>query len=385
MTRTRVGIWGVFGRGNYGNEATLEALLGHLDPSRFSPVILTEAPERASASHGVPAQLVGPPIFTTGGRLSRGFQTIRNRLAYLRGAFRVVRSLDCVVIAGSGGLELSGAFGRPVEIWALSLAARIRKRAFVLLDVGVERLSQPMARWFVRQAGANASYRSYRDERSRRCMVENGLRAAAQDSVVTDMAFALRPDLAEHRDPDLVAFGVIGHGPGSEAGYDDYVARCAQTIELLISRGCRVTIVVGDEGDIATGQEIADRLPAGAAPVSPAATTSELVHTLSKAAVAVASRYHTLIMAQMALTPVISLGYSLKHQAMLQQLGVPDIHHDMTSFAPAEVVELVRAAMADQPGLSQQIADGVRAARERLDAHWPRVLDAISARDGGPA
>ncbi|GAA1999767.1 polysaccharide pyruvyl transferase family protein [Microbacterium ulmi] len=384
MTSTRVGIWGVFGRGNYGNEATLEAFLAQLDPARFSPVILTEEPEAASGLHGIPARLVGSPVSGGGNRIARALGALRNRAAYLRHALRIVGDLDSVVVAGSGGLEIAHAFGTPFEIWGLSVATRIKRKGFVLLDVGVDRIADPLARRFIRSTAAHAAYRSYRDERSRACMRDNGLAAASSDPVVTDMAFSLRPPLADDRDPQLVVFGVIDYGgpdrPGPGPAHDSYVARCAAVIERLLTAGHRVVIVAGDDGDVSTGHEIAARFARGVVRVSDASTTDELVRVMSEARVVVASRYHTLIMAQMATTPVVSIGYNLKHLAMLEQLGVPAVHRDALDFDPDEVALLVEEAAANYDRLSVQVAEGVQAARERLEAHWPAVLAAISGR-----
>lgn len=388
MARTRVGIWGVFGHGNYGNEATLTALLRRLGGTGISPVILTEEPETAARLHGVPARRVGVPAETSSRRWGRLTATMTNRAGFLRRAFGIVGSLDCVVIAGSGALEHPYAFGFPFEVWSLSLAAKLLRRPFVILNVGVDRAERRLTRWMIRRSGSNASYRSYRDTRSQEAMRRNGLRRAAQDPVVTDLAFDLTPPLAEQRDRNHVLVGIIDYWGANERSpqsvHDSYVARCAELIALLRADGHRVTIVVGDDCDRPTAREITDRVDDPGVAISPASTVDDLVGLMSQCGLVIASRYHTLIMAQMANTPSLSIGYTEKHLAMLRQLGVPAVHRDAAAFDPGEMRDLVRTALEeDSDGSnSAKVERGVALARERLAEQWPTALAAIAPERG---
>lgn len=384
MTPTRVGIWGVFGHGNYGNEATLEAFLAQLDPSRFRPTVLTTDPERTTELHGVPAQLVGAPFSAGGSGIRRAFHALTNRLAYLRGAFRAVSVQDAIVIAGTGGLEMAGPFGTPFEIWALAVAARLRRRPYLLLDVGVDRLDG-VARFFAGHAGRLSTYRSYRDARARDNMHANGVAAAANDPVVTDMAFALTPTIEPHRDESLVVVGVIDYHapvPDAEAVYESYLQRVTQLLSLLTDAGHRVVLVVGDDEDRTTAEAIHARAGDDRVSLSAARTPAELTQLMSTASAVIATRYHTLIMSLLARTPVVSIGYSGKHQAMLEQFGLPDNHQDAGEFDPAQVAEQTAQCIADGAALSAKIDAEVVAARARLDAHWEHVFAVMESRGG---
>ncbi len=377
----RLGIWGVFGRGNFGNEATLAAFLDWLDPAEYEPVLFCEDPDRAAATHGVPARRLGSPADARGGpKPVRAAGTAVNRLLLLRGAVRAARSVDAVVVAGTGGLERygSGAFGTPFEIWALGRACALTGRPFVLLDVGVERLPRRLARLFVGDAGRVAAYRSYRDAASRSSMVANGLPAAGTDPVVTDLAFGLRPERAPDATQPTVALGVMDYWgrdssrESSEAVHDRYRNSCAKLVAALQERGFAVRIVGGDDGDLEFAHRLVEDLPDGIAVVE-ARTPDELVGELSQAHVVIAARYHTLIMALLAGTPAVSVGYGTKHRAMLDQLGLPDEHHDIESFDPETVAAAAAALAGDRANLSVAIDRAVTAARDRLDAERPVV------------
>lgn len=384
MSALRVGVWGVFGHGNFGNEATLAAFLQQLDAARYAPVILTEDPEPAAAAHGVPARVVGAPFSERGGgRLTRALGALLNRIRYLGSAVRLAGDLDAVVLAGTGGLERAGAFGTPFEMWGLAVAARVRRRPVILLDVGVERLDDPVARFFARGVARAARYRSYRDLWSRDNMVANGFRDAAGDPVVTDMAFALEPKAATSRDDTRVVVGVIeigGRGGDQTSARGRYIAAMAQLIVDLRSAGRSVVLVAGDDADLDTASEVADRVGRDVVSVDPASTPDELTLLMSGAGAVVASRYHTLIMSLIAQTPVVSIGYSRKHLEMLRQFGLPEVHQDIDEFESGEVAAQVQAVITDRPAIQERIVTGLRTARARLDAHWPEVHGAICGR-----
>ncbi len=383
-TRPRVGVWGVFGRGNFGNEATLAALLGRLRVAGADAILFCEDPGAATSLHGVPARRLGAPAASHGSRLARLWQTGMNRLRLVRGAFEAVGTVDSVVIAGTGGLERygSGAFGTPFEIWSLGVAARLRGRSFVLLDIGVEYLPRAIARFFVRGAARAASYRSYRDAASRECMVRTGVAAAGDDAVVADLALWLDAPAAEEREPDRVVVGVMDYWgrdsePDAEAANRRYVASCRELVGDLLAAGWKVDLVGGDEVDLGVARRLAAEAGSDDVGVVEARSPEALTRTMARASVVVGTRFHTLVMALIAQTPIVSVGYGEKHRALLLQLDRPDQHVDVEAFSPAEVAALVSRAAAD-PGLRDGIARLVTEARERLDREWVTVLPVLS-------
>lgn len=386
----RIGVWGVFGTGNFGNEATAAGLLARLRRDGMDPVLLCERPTAAAAVHGAPALRLGAPVTRPhgDGRLSRLWHAAANRARLLAGAVARVRGLDAVVLAGTGSFERlgSGAWGVPYEMWSVAVACRVLRRPLVVLDVGAEHLPRALARAFVRSVARSAAYRSYRDDASRHAMVVNGVDAHG-DVVATDLAFGLdvAPSRARHED-GTVLVGVMdyqgrddtqGHGPSAE-----YRRRVVVTVDALRRRGLSVTLVGGDDVDLefARSLDLGDQVPLVAA-----RTPQELVDVAAAASVTVATRYHTVIMSLLARTPVVSIGYGEKHRAVLLQLGLDDTHRDVESFDPREVAALVDDLRARRDDLVPRIDEGVRAARARLDAQWPDVARLLTSRRGARA
>jgi polysaccharide pyruvyl transferase WcaK-like protein len=388
--KIRLGVWGVFGRGNFGNEATLTAFLERLDPDEYEPVLFCEDPEVASALHGIPALSLGRPVE---GRARSGIHRVLaaalNRLALLRGSFAAARSVDVVVVAGTGGLERygSGAFGTPFEIWALGRGSRAAHRPFLLLDIGVEVLPRRLARFFVRGAGKVAAYRSYRDASSRANMVINGLHSAASDPVVTDLAFALRPARSPRAIEPTVSLGVMDYWgrdsshDTSEAAHNRYATQIIALTRAFQNNGYAVRLIGGDDGDVTFAHLLSASLADGTAVVE-ASSPEDLVAEMSAAHVVVASRYHTLIMALLAGTPVLSIGYSGKHRAILEQLALSEEHHDIETFDPHVVADAAIRLAEDAGAITRSIDDAVDGARERLDAQWHEVERVLTSGKG---
>jgi polysaccharide pyruvyl transferase WcaK-like protein len=388
VSRLLVGAWGVFGTGNFGNEATLRAFLDRLDGERYEAVILCERPDAATALHGRRARLLGSPaVVVARGRLARTRGVIANRLALLRNAFRVVGELDAVALVGTGGLERygAGAFGTPFDMWALALAGRALGRPVLLLDVGIEVLPSRFARLFARGVARGSRYRAYRDEQSRANAAAMGMHGAAGDPVVTDLALGLPRPTPVARDGRLIVVGVMDYTGRADQGGEvatRYRERLAALVGALRRDGSRVRLVGGDEVDLRVAEEIAGRFDDPEVSVARGGTPESLMAAMRAASAVVATRYHTVIMALLAGTPTLSIGYGEKHRAMLRQLGLPALHFDVESFDPEQVAAQTMRLAAQQPDLTPRITAAVDAASDRLDAQWPTVERVLSARAG---
>ncbi|MFJ2519894.1 polysaccharide pyruvyl transferase family protein [Cellulosimicrobium cellulans] len=381
----RVGIWGVFGTGNFGNEALLESLLLRVRGESIRPLVLCEGPDDVRLRHDVEAMSLGTPA-RTGGRFGGRMRIAGNRLRLLIRAVRTVGTLDSVVVAGSGGFERYGAgsFGPPFEIWALALACRMLRRPFVLLDVGVEVSPRRLARFFASSSGRWSAARSYRDSASRRAMESMGLASTREDPVVADLAFSLVPgDDLPSFDPRAAVVGVMEYN-GRDADADEgpaatsYRRRLVELVHLLTDAGWRVVLVGGDDVDLAAARKLRGLPPA--VEIVEARTPEELMAVTGSAAVTVATRFHTVVMSLLARTPVISIGYGEKHRAVLLQLGLDDTHLDVEHFVPTDVLSLVDRTARRREEIVSRIDSGVAAARGRLDAQWPHVSAVLTSR-----
>ena len=203
----RIAVYGYWGVGNLGNEASLEAVLNYLrehHPRAQLSCIGLNAPA-IEHQHGVPAVEMssyhGPPEAT--GRLV----TVRKAWSRMRDVprtFAMVGDVDVVVVAGTGALETSlriPVWGLPYWIFLITVMCRLRGKKLLILSVGVENPVDPVKRFFFRWTMRMADYCSFRDEKSLAAARAMGVRKKL-DGVFPDLAFALpvRPATTSDRD-----------------------------------------------------------------------------------------------------------------------------------------------------------------------------------------
>ncbi|MEG3614424.1 polysaccharide pyruvyl transferase family protein [Isoptericola haloaureus] len=385
-------MFGLFGIGNFGNEATLTAVLERIG-DRGRVLVVAEGAERVARERGLAAVQLVPPSTGSTRSVAGAVRVAANRLSALPRAWHVLRDVDVVVVAGGGAWERLGAgpFGTAFEIWSLALAARARRRTFVLLDVGVQEQDARLTRFFVRQVARWSAYRSVRDELSRRSLLAMGA-GRPDDPVVADLVLgsSRTSDVADRRAGSgrPVVVGVMSYfaeddDPDRRAEvHERYVDRSVRLVDLLTAAGHPVVLVGGDECDLPTAHEIAS---SSAAQVSSAGDVAELTSLMSRASVVVGARYHTLVVGALAGAPVIALAYGTKHGELLRALGSGDLSFDIETFEPSVVAAAVDQVVVEREHRRLDADRAITAAAARLDREWVTVARLWETDDRSPA
>ncbi|MGH8965691.1 MAG: polysaccharide pyruvyl transferase family protein, partial [Actinomycetes bacterium] len=161
-----MGLVGEFGVHNFGNEASLAAMLDTLRSGRrITPVVVADKHDVVAAEHRVAAVPLHHPAAPRGG--ARG---LVGKVADAWAAVRTVRGLDVVLVPGTGifeGLAIAPG-GVPLTLFWYALAARILRRPFVVLSVGVDEAFHPVTARLFRWTLTLATYLTVRDEGSAR-------------------------------------------------------------------------------------------------------------------------------------------------------------------------------------------------------------------------
>ncbi|WP_277209479.1 polysaccharide pyruvyl transferase family protein [Isoptericola croceus] len=347
--RVRVGLLGQFGYQNFGNEASLDAVLDLLRThggAMVEPVVLTDAPEAVRRDRGVEATSASAP------RAPRGrWRRTLGKLADLRHAWLVVGRLDAVLVPGTGILEghAVNRWGPPLTLTVYGIVARLRRRPYLVLSVGADRRGGRAVRVMQRTVVRAATYLSTRDDGSAAALGHRGRRPA----VVPDLAFGLSlPErCAEPGVRPTVAVGVVRYdwyAPAAER--DAYTSRSVRLVELLVRGGAEVLIVVGDEADDATAQAVADRVhDPERVHVAPVGSVQELESHLVGCRAVVAVRYHNLVAAIRAGVPAVSLGYGPKQRWLMEHFFEHPRSYSVEEFDPDAVArEVLDLASGDQ-------------------------------------
>jgi polysaccharide pyruvyl transferase WcaK-like protein len=261
----RVGLFGLLGQGNLGNDGSLEAVLAYLRAAHPDAMLdfMCGGTEEMTARYGLPAvrlrwhspaleRMPGLPAFARTG--------LETALGLVMDGFRTaawVRCHDVVIVPGMGVLEATlplRAWHTPYSMFLLSATGRLFRTKVALVSVGADVIGQPAMRWLVVTAARLAHYRSYRDTLSREAMRRMGL-AAAADPVYPDLAFSLPTPAGDPAVPGAVGVGVMDfHGGNADRDQAAeiraaYVEKMKRFVLWLADNGRPVRLFTTDSHD----------------------------------------------------------------------------------------------------------------------------------------
>lgn len=339
---TRVIMYGEYGCGNFGNEASLDVVLDWVRALGLEVGSITREPDVVTAQHGIASR----PMYADRSRPRVLPLKLRQILGKGRDIASIARYLgrgDVVLIAGTGVLEekLSGApWGLPLSMMGVSWAVRARRARLGLVGIGASSDSRGAVRWMTRQLLEGVEFLSFRDQQSKDGMLEDGM-PVGRWPIFPDVAFGSPTDAEEDTpapgSPLSVGVGLLSyydpvHVERGAAVAERYTATMVDFCGWLVEKGHRVHLLVGDASDEPVAREIlaAVRLRHPASDTAsnicfePTATYQELRANMSALDVIVAARYHNLIFGLLAGRPVIGIEYAEKTRSLLQEVGLGD-------------------------------------------------------------
>lgn len=349
MRPERIAFLGIFGSGNLGNDASLEAMLQFVRQARPDAKLtcVCPGPEEVRRLYGIDAVRLSWHGFAT--PWFRALNTLLLKLPtrivnFVRAVSHVTR-FDLIIIPGTGIFDDfgEGPWGVPLGLFRWCLASRLARKPLALVSIGAGPIHHPVSRWFMLKAAAMARYRSYRDAFSRDYMKSVGFDSHA-DPIYPDLAFGLHaptPAPAKNGTPRsntlTVGLGVMsyyGWRNDTEKGaalFDAYLDKLQSFLTELLERGCRVKLLLGDRVDQLALTTLLQRVQAAMPGVSEdrlsapkAASLGELMAIIAETDVVVATRFHNIVGALSMGKPVISIGYAQKNDVLLGQMGLSE-------------------------------------------------------------
>lgn len=349
----RIALFGLFGRGNLGNDASLEAILAFIRRARPAAEIfcICQNPDVVRQTFGIATV----PIRWKGRfsllpeRPERLFQKLPARIVDLAHAVRQLRNTDVMIIPGTGILDDFGERpgGMPFDILKWCAAARITGTRSAFVSIGAGPIRNARSRFMMVTAARLAQYRSYRDEESRSFMAEQGI-DARRGLIFPDLVFGLQPPappspVLSAPDTPPAAAGRLTVGVGIMCyrgwyGFDDsgadvfgrYIDKLAGFVRHLLENGHRVKLLIGDSDDWPAVEVIRSRFPAAdrsrlAAP--PIASLHDVMAQMASTDLVVATRFHNIVCALKLARPTISIGYADKNDALMAKMGLGAFCH----------------------------------------------------------
>ena len=339
----RVGLFGQFGSGNIGNDASLEAVLRFLAAAHPDATVdvMCGGPQDIRDRYHVSAT----PFLWYAGAASGVLATALKALVKAADSWRIadwVRQHDVVIIPGMGVLEgslPSPPWSGPLRFFLVSLSGRVFGAKVGYVSVGAGDVNNRLTRWLYTQAARLATYCSCRDSKSRDVLRDWGI-DTTMVPVYPDLAFALPVPPPQAGDPRVVCVGVMDyHGGDNDRGSDPssirdaYIAEMAAFVRWLLEAGRDVRLMVGDVNgsDDSVLQEIMtdiqrhmpgldrDRLVA-----CPMVSLADVFTAIAPADSVVAIRFHNVVASLMLAKPTIAIGYGSKHASLMEDSGMAE-------------------------------------------------------------
>lgn len=361
--RLRVGLFGILGSGNLGNDASLEAMVSFLvERHRQADLaFFAMGPEVVERLYGAPATSL-QWYEANAGRFPAVPASVLKVVGRLLDPLRTlgwVRGQDVVIVPGMGVLESSTPtrpWSMPFALLCLTVAGRLTGTRVAFVSVGADVAGTRANRLLLVWAARLAHYRSYRDELSRRAMREMGL-DVSKDPVYADLAFSLPVVPRRESTRRTVSLGVMNYLGGeherrrADALHERYVATLQVVVRTLLQEGWQVHLFAGDVEDEPVVDRIREEVRAAEgpkdAPSSGRATTlEELMDELAAAAVVVATRFHGVLAAVHMSIPTVSISYAAKADALMADMGLRDYCQPAASLDAATLLEQIHRAYA---------------------------------------
>jgi polysaccharide pyruvyl transferase WcaK-like protein len=434
-TRQRIVLFGNFGTGNLGNEATLQAMVYNL--RRYLPNVeiscICTGPENTASTYNISAfpirapspilklldvsnndvptgRLIGSATGTATEQHRRitAFARLAASLRYcaypfveayrwFEGFARLRRS-NMLVMTGTGMLSdfAITPLGLHYDIFRWALIAKLCRCKLLFVSVGGGPIRHPLSRYLVKSALALADYRSYRDASSKDHLATIGV-DVTKDPVYPDLAFSLPKAVMplNHnpvRQGAVIGVGLMnyynrfGRSENDETIHRDYVGRIASFVIRLLECRYTVRVLIGDfVWDAGVRQDLRRELEErglnyedGRIIDEPASSVDELLSQLSSVDVVVSSRFHNLLLGLMLGNPVVAISYQEKFQPLMNGVGLGGFCQDIEHIDVDELIEKVVRLQKNAPGIKLQIAQETESYRIALDEQYERILKAAN-------
>ena len=340
-TPVRVGIFGLLGAGNLGNDGSLEAVLGYFRAEHPDAVVdaMCGGPEVVTSRYGIPATRLNwyRGEYRTASSAGRIAAKGLGKLVDVVRTAAWVRRHDVVIVPGTGVLETTlplRPWGFPYSLFLLCASGRLSRTKVALVSVGGSTIGNRATRILVRWSARLATYRSFRGAVSRDAIRGMGVDTSG-DETYPDLTFSLpTPQADPPSDPQgPVCVGVMAfHGGNDERAraeeiHRHYLDGTTGFVRALAEAGRPVRLVVGDELDVPVAVAILDAVDSPLVTVADTPALADLMTEMAAARSVVAARYHNLVCALKVGTPTIALSYSSKRDELLAQLGLGTYCH----------------------------------------------------------
>lgn len=404
-SRAKVAFFGSFGRKNFGNEATLQAMLSNL--RRLVPetefTCLCTGPEGVAADYKITAVPIREYVIRPWETLNPLARLARKILVGVPSEFwrwvqgvKMLSGTVALIIPGTGLLTDAHTLFNygPYDMFRWSVVAKLARCKLIFVSVGAGPLYSRRGRFFVKTALWLSDFRSYRDESSKRYLKGIGLRTD-NDPVYPDLAFSLPatalPRARESKSLRMVVGlglmefgGMYGSGRPTEAAYSAYLKTLVQLVGWLLPQACEVRLLTGDTGDTRATQEFVALMRERSVACGeqriinePVTSVEDLLRQLAGTDLVVATRFHNVLLSLLLNKPTISISFHDKCSSVMRQMGMAEYILDINDLNSEALMERFCRLKENAENLKTMLAERAEEHRDALDEQYRSILQVI--------
>ena len=375
--RQRIAVFGGFGIGNFGNDASAEAVLSYLAEHHPTAEVTCVCTNPSGLRERMRVNAITTAMRPKGIWRIADTLLLRQPSAWtnLVRSILVMGRFDILLVAGTGVFDdfRDTPLGWPSRLLRWCLAARVRGARVAFLSVGAGPILNPVSRWLFKASAMSAQHRSYRDADSREYMRKLGV-DESKSLVLPDLAFLLSAPASLVRAPDApltIGVGMMNYRGwrDSSAVFDSYIDLHARLLDWIAAKGFKTRILIGQTPtDLVAVRALESRL--GRSLMSPEEEKMNSFHDAMAAAAAtdivVASRYHVQIAALKMRRPLVSLSYGPKNDALLADAGLGAFTQDVHAVDFDKLVGQIERLVAERARFSAIVDARVSAMENKL-------------------
>jgi len=367
------------------------------------------------------------PFYNT----AKPIHDVVREMAHLVRSYRVVKSLDLLIMSGGGQLcDLHGDL--PYNVFKFCVLAKLSNTPVFIVGVGADRLERPWARFFARWSVRLANYTSFRSKESQALIRSTGV--TIRTDVCPDPAYALAvPEylaadrskaLTSGQSEDLlralgVELGVPTHqkhvnscnshsrrkrpaaGPKplvglnpmgfcdprrwprkDDAAYRNYLDKLAAFSAWLLERDYDLEIFTSDAiTDVFAIEDLKARIlsavpqnQASAVVFRPLPTLRELLVQMSAFDYVITPKFHGVIFSHLLRKPVIALSYLSKIDDLMRTVGHDEYCLDIGGFDLDTLIERFQSLVDERDYLTALFGKVSQSYASQLRSHFDNLF-----------
>jgi polysaccharide pyruvyl transferase WcaK-like protein len=402
-----IALFGLFGGGNFGNDASLFAMLRYLREAFPNATIssICANPAKVTKDSGIPAVSIYPVRAKRERRsnnrlvrlLYRLFVRLPAEVAIWLKTFAYLRTVDALIIPGTGVLDDFGLVSSyfPYNLFKWCLLAKLSGAKVLFVSIGAGPIAKGVSRWLMTAAARVADYRSYRDKISKDFMTGIGF-DTHNDGVCPDLVFSLPMSATggypEGRaEPLTIGVGVMTYGGWKNDGdsaqevYRTYIGKLAAFVQWLLDQRCYVRLLVGQATDQRAVDDLLASISANSVDPGKPQIVSEPIHSIedlmrevAATDIVVATRFHNVVCALMLNKPVVSIGYAKKNDVLMGEIGLAKFCQQVERLNVDLLIEQFRELAVDCQRFHQTIREKNLQYREDLRLQFSNILSQLS-------